>query len=783
MLSGVGSAAAVGSATVSAMTTGLGRVFLGSAPSGQGMDFRRVLIPATWLLLVLYVLVLLFRRDTFDLLIDGVLGLGVQWVPVAVCWMAVVRSPARRAMSLIALAVTSYASGSTINVFEQFRGGPWVFPSVADVGFLLFYPLVLAGLVVWVLGHSGRLPEAALLDSAVGSLGAGAVLALVLVPLLTSEVGYSSPIVVALALAYPLCDFLTIVVAAGIAALPWYAMGGNGVMLLLGPTAFALTDVVYAYQVVDGSHQLGTLLEAGWAAGLCLVATWANGLDQRGSSSADASRPRLAVPTLASAAAVAVLVAGTSAPAPELAVFLAAATLVAAMFRTRWAFRQLVTLEEVHRRARTDDLTGLPNRRAVYEEVPARIDGNAKAGALLLLDLDRFKEINDSLGHDAGDIVLTGVAKRLAQCLSPSDLMARIGGDEFVVFLENTSREESESVAAHLQESLSEPFGLNGLSLQVNASIGISLLPDHGRDLKGLLRKAELAMYTAKAFRSGHHVHIRDDNRRGEARLRALQELRTALTDDQLTLHFQPKIELTTGQVSGVEALVRWNHPERGLLQPADFLPLAEEAGLMNKVTSRVLDLALDQTAAWHTQRRMLTVAVNLSASQLIDMDLPNRIGSMLQQRHLPGTALILEITEEVMMPDRNRAREILSRLRDKDIKVSIDDFGTGYSSLAYLRDLPANEIKIDKSFVMPMTTDTRAADLVVSIITLAQSAGLTIVAEGVEDRRHLHQLIQYGCDQAQGFYISKPLPLPALETWLTRNTQQQMPTEARFQM
>ena len=755
------------------MTVGLGRVSRGTTPPVPTRDHRRGLLRAQWLLLGLYALVLIFRRNGFDLLIDGLLGLAVQWIPAALCWMALKRALQRRALFLVALAVTAYAAGSTFNVLELLAGGSWAFPSPADLGFLLFYPLVLAGLFACVLAQGRRIPKIALLDGAVGALGAGAILAVLLGPLLAPDNRYDAPTVIALAVAYPIFDLLTIAVAAGIAALPGYATGRHGTLLLLGLTIFALTDLVYAYQVIGDSHQMGSLLDAGWAAGICLTATWANGLGHRASPGHNGNTVNrgLLVPTLATTAAVAVLVTGTAITVPGLAVLLAAAAMVASIFRTRWALRRVVTLEEVRRQARTDKLTGLPNRRSLYDQVPDRLHAGAGRGALLLLDLDRFKEINDSLGHDAGDLMLALVAERLSEALDPQSLVARLGGDEFAVFLENTNAEESTIIAGRLREALLEPFTLDDLTVQVSASVGIALFPRHGHDLKVLLRKAELAMYRAKSSRSGHHEHVSDDDHRGQERLRLLQELRTALSDRQLILHYQPKIDLATGRATGVEALVRWHHPQRGLLFPDQFLNLAEEAGLMNQISSRVLELALDQAALWQGKGHMLTMAVNLSASSLIDVELPDRIEAMLQQRGLPGAGLVLEITEEFMMPDRDRAREILSLLRTKDIKISIDDFGTGYSSLAYLRDLPANEIKIDRSFVLPMTTDPRAADLVASIINLAQSIGLTVVAEGVEDNHNLEKLIRYACDQAQGFHICKPLPAPALEDWLNQNS------------
>lgn len=280
------------------------------------------------------------------------------------------------------------------------------------------------------------------------------------------------------------------------------------------------------------------------------------------------------------------------------------------------------------------------------------------------------------------------------------------------------------------------------------------------------MRKADMAMYKAKTLHSGHRVFVSEDNSHGDDRLRTLQELRAAVADDQLELHYQPKVDIATGGLAGVEALVRWNHPTRGLLYPDSFLLLAEEAGLMNDLSNRVLALALDQAALWQSRGDPLSVAVNLSASSLIDADLPERVFSMIKERRLPASALVLEITEDFMMPDRRRAREILSRLHEGGIRIAVDDFGTGYSSLSYLRDLPINELKLDRSFLVSMSEDPRAAALVAATISLAHGLGLIVVAEGVEDRRALDQLSRYGCDQAQGFYISRAVPALVLDQW-----------------
>lgn len=427
---------------------------------------------------------------------------------------------------------------------------------------------------------------------------------------------------------------------------------------------------------------------------------------------------------------------------------------------------------ELRRSASTDDLTGLPNRRALYADVHARLTAEPdQHQALLLLDLNRFKEVNDSLGHHLGDRLLIQVGARLRENLRDGDLLARLGGDEFAVLLEDADHEIAVAVAAKLCTALGEPFALEGIAVRSGVSVGIALFPDHGPDLSTLLRRADIAMYKAKAAQEGHHFYSAADDVDAATRLQTLREVETALACDQLVLHYQPKLDLQTGDVHGVEALVRWDHPTRGLLYPVSFLGLVEEAGLMRTLTQVVLEQALDQMAVWHGEGRRLTVAVNLSASSLVDADLPEQVMALLADRGLPAHTLQLEVTEEFLMADRERAHAILTRLRRDGVQIAVDDFGTGYSSLSYLRDLPVDELKLDRSFVFPMADDARAAALVASTVGLAHSLGLRMVAEGVENHVAHTELTRLGCDQGQGYHLCRPVPAAELEHWLDERT------------
>jgi diguanylate cyclase len=431
--------------------------------------------------------------------------------------------------------------------------------------------------------------------------------------------------------------------------------------------------------------------------------------------------------------------------------------------------REMRDLHLLSQQATTDYLTGLPNRRALYIQAGLRMAGTQpRRQALLMLDLNRFKEVNDSLGHQTGDQLLIQVGARLGEHLRGGDLLVRLGGDEFAVLLQDADHDHATTVAVKLCAALAEPFTLEDMAVHSSVSIGIALFPDDGPDLNTLLRKADIAMYKAKASADGHHVYGGADDTDFATQLQTVEELRTALTSDQLVVYYQPKVDLATGQVHDVEALVRWDHPTRGLLYPDAFLDLVEQAGLMRTMTRVVLEIALDQAAAWHADVRQLTIAVNLSASSLVDTDLPDEVAAMLTARDLPPCALQLEITEEFLMADRDRARQILTRLRSHGVQISIDDFGTGYSSLAYLRDLPVDELKLDRSFISPMADDTHAAALVASTIALAHSLDLRMVAEGVENNIVYAELKRLGCDQAQGYYMSRPVPAADLEHWLS---------------
>jgi diguanylate cyclase (GGDEF)-like protein len=417
-----------------------------------------------------------------------------------------------------------------------------------------------------------------------------------------------------------------------------------------------------------------------------------------------------------------------------------------------------------------DALTDLPNRSLLHdrlEQAARAATRDSKPLALLVMDLDGFKEVNDTLGHHAGDRVLQQVAARVRGTLRKQDTVARLGGDEFAIVLPSTDADGAILAAQKMLQEIERPLVVDQRPLSVRASVGVSCFPDHGTSADALLQKADVAMYLAKSDGHGIVVYAADRDRHTHRRLTLITELRHALDSQQFFLEYQPIVQLRTGAVVGVEALVRWNHPEQGRLLPADFIELAEHTGLINPLTMTVLDTALGEWA--HGEQAIpLTVSVNLSPRNLQDPDLPRRVNDFLQAHRARPAALAFEITENVLLSDPARAMECLRRLHGMGVRLSIDDFGTGYSSLSYLRRLPVDELKIDRSFIADLSGG-RDDVIVRSTIELAHNLGLTVVAEGVESAAMYQQLLRLGCDSAQGHFIAHPASARQARDWISR--------------
>ena len=417
--------------------------------------------------------------------------------------------------------------------------------------------------------------------------------------------------------------------------------------------------------------------------------------------------------------------------------------------------------------ARTDELTKLPNRRAFVEEVEGSLAESSPRVALLILDLDRFKEINDSLGHSAGDRLLETIGARLTGALRPGDILARLSGDEFGVLVRGGTLVESRVIASRLQDTLSQPVRLQGMLLPVSASIGIALAPEHGLRTEDLFAHADIAMYRAKRLHTRMEVFDSSEGDHNLDRLEFQAAFHTALEGEELVLHYQPKVDLENGRAVGVEALIRWERPEYGLVFPDRFLPLAQETGMMSRITSFVLHQALRDCRAWQDRGHDLSVSVNIPASHLVDGDLQGTVTSLLKSEGLSPECLVVEVTEDTFMGDDARSVEVLGRLRGAGVRISIDDYGTGFTSLAYLRDLPIDELKLDRTFIGDLLRSPVHEAIVASTIGLAHMLGLEVVAEGIEDTVVYERLREIGCDLGQGYHILRPAPLDHLLAYL----------------
>ncbi len=420
-----------------------------------------------------------------------------------------------------------------------------------------------------------------------------------------------------------------------------------------------------------------------------------------------------------------------------------------------------------------DPLTGLGNRTMFQDRLAAAVRQGEASGepfSLLLIDLDRFKEVNDTLGHAAGDELLCEVAERLSRTCRTGDTVVRLGGDEFAVVLPSTPERAAALEAGHrVLETLRRPIELSGLMVDIDASIGVSMYPEDGSGTSELLQHADVAMYAAKRRKDGVVGYDPSMDGGDAGRLSLQSELRQGVERGELVVFYQPKVDLASRRPCGAEALVRWQHPERGLLGPDTFIPMAEESGLIDLVTAEVLEQALDQIARWVRLGHQLPVSVNIPARSLADGAFPETVMAALDRHGVRPGLLTLEITESAMIGDTTRASEVLQELRAYGVNISIDDFGTGYSSIANLRDMPPHELKIDRSFVMRMSANSRDETIVRAVVDLAKNLHLRVVAEGVEDENAMRALSELGCHEAQGYHISRPLPAAELTVWLSR--------------
>ncbi|OBK29013.1 diguanylate phosphodiesterase [Mycobacterium asiaticum] len=690
---------------------------------------------------------------------------------------------------------TVIALGTAISALGDVIYAKWVpdgqSPSIADPAYLAFYPLAYAGLLLLMRTRLKRVPVSIRLDSLVCGLAMASVAAaLTAGPIHAATM--RAPATVLVGLIYPWSDLILLALAAGMLPILGWRNEFRWGLLVLGFFLFAAADTAYLFETAASDYRVGTMLDAFWPVSALLIATAA--------WTAWSSTPPLAKRGLGAYAApvactiVALSVTAVSHQSP-VAPTLAALSLIAVAARFSVTFREVAMLAESHKLAMTDGLTTLPNRRSLataLTEVPvSRPSGPVIAPslttraparrALLLLQLHEFTELTDSVGIRFSDELLCQVANRLSQNVRREDLLARAGENEFAILLaEGADLVAARAQAGRLLEALSEPFALDPMTVQVDARIAIALYPDHCDHPQELLNHAEMTLPHARSAKGKIAVYDSAFELYRENDPNLIEELRAALADGtELTCHYQPKINAADGSVHSVEALLRWHHPSRGLLLPEEFLPAAERAGLMRKIANRTVNLALDQVQSWREHGMPLTVAVNLSTTNLLDLDLVSTVAQLLQSHGLPADELIIEITESTLV-DSARSRNTVAALQRLGVRISLDDYGTGWSSLARLQDVSVDELKLDRVFVARLAQDPRSVAIVRSTVALAESLGADLVAEGVEDAATLRALRQYGCTITQGFVHTPPLPANDLRNWIRDNAPDHASSKVR---
>jgi diguanylate cyclase len=708
----------------------------------------------------------------------------------------------RRAWICLTVGVGGWAGGEALWMFYERVLHQAPFPSLADAGYLLFPVAAGLAMVLFPIGYSGHSRVRFVFD---GFIVAGALFEIswVLVMRGVYDAGGTSAFALALSLAYPVADIAILTIALLVLARARTGRRAPLAMLSAGVVMMAFSDSAFAYLTAHDAYYSGHIIDIGWAIGLLTFGMAA--LVSRRAPKTDAvvshvpSRASMWLPYVPVALAGLICFPAYF-PTPGLGPILISSTLLmsAVMARQYMVVRQNQRLlKMVADQAMRDTLTGLANRDLFNDRLMHAVQlhlNDNQSVAVLSMDLDDFKLVNDSLGHPAGDALLIQAAERLLGCVRTSDTVARVGGDEFAVLMEGLP-ELSRLVAHRVVAAFEEPFVIDGQQLLMRPSVGLAVASAANPDLSAdmLLKQADVAMYSAKRSKSGglhtftpdmaladtNDIELSTDagesTERGAA-VRLLGELRHAIDHGDLTVFYQPKFDLRSGDIVGVEALVRWPHPKRGLLGPAHFLPLVRKRGLMRAVTDLVLTQALDDAAEWNALGIGVPIAVNVFAPSLGDLDLPTHIASALAIRELNPEDLTIEITEDFLLDNIERTRSVLERLRQRGIRIAIDDFGSGYSALWYLRELAIDEVKLDRHFIAPIRVDARAAAVVRGVVDLAHVLGVTTVAEGVENAETAERLREFGCEVAQGYYYSPPVSAAAMMNLLASGRPKRLP-------
>jgi diguanylate cyclase (GGDEF)-like protein len=722
-------------------------------------------------LLATYIVALIVRSpDASWPWIDGWGVVAFEFVGVGLLLMRAVRSgPGRTIALVLGAAVFAWALGDAILTWEEWNGATAPTPSWADASYVLFFPLAYVAVILMLRKEITRLLPATWLDGAVAGLGAAAVCAAFAFNAVERSIGPTvSAFGVAVNLVYPIGDVLLLALVVGGTAvlpgrrLPWLLFAGACGVNTVG-------DTFNLFGAAGTSSPIGDIFNGiAWPTAILLMSMSVWVPAGRRNLIETGRMPGFLLPGVGAVAGLVILLVGAfEHRVVPVALGLATATLVTVGIRLAFSVRGLRSLtEERHRQAVTDELTGLGNRRTLTSLLDAYFadlqdpQTPVRKLAFLFVDLDRFKEINDSFGHSAGDELLRQLGPRLMGSMRTTDVLVRIGGDELGAVLIDTEPEYAAGLAQRLTALLEQPFDLNAVSVRVSGSIGIAMAPADATDSAGLLRCADVAMYRAKLGQRSYEVYQSDIDDGGN-RLVLVDELRAAVEQEELVLHYQPQVDLRSGETTAVEALLRWPHPRIGMIPPLEFLPLAEGAGLMGAVTRLVLEHALAQCAAWRAEGTRLAVSVNISSSNLLDPGFLELVRGALRRFRVPASALILEITETTIIRDFEGSRQVIDELRALGLGISIDDFGSGFTSLAYLGSLAVTELKLDRTFINGLIADGREQDvkLVRATIELGHALGLTVVAEGIETLATLELLSLLGCDRAQGYFTGRPVP------------------------
>lgn len=697
----------------------------------------------------------------------------------------------RAAWAALSIGLLGWAIGEAIWAYYELVLHEYPFPSVADAAYLVMSVCACAAMLLFPTTHTARSRARMLFDAVIVAASLFVVFWFsVLQPVF--EAGSESNLGRVVSLAYPTLDLVTLTIVA------YVAVGAGSyqrlplTLLALAMTSIALADSAFAFLSATDQYSSGHVIDIGWVAGLLLI-TVAAAASREGESG---RRDSVELPSWASVWVpyAPVMAAGLVAavqPVEELrsipmlsAAALLGVAIVARQFLVVSENRRLVA--SVAEQALRDPLTGLANRDLFQNRLDHAMQFFRRDGfpvGVIAIDLNDFKLVNDTLGHAAGDEVLTLVGTRISGCVRLADTVARLGGNEFAVLVEDEV-DYAYLTAQRVVEAFDEPFVIAGRNLLMRPSVGLALAEPDGPDLSAeeLFQRATLAMGSAKRSRVAgvttftDELDLAEDSgdqalhapapvgaASGVEMLRLLGELRYAIDHSELDLAYQPQFDLTTGKIVGVEALLRWPHPTRGVLGPEEFLPLVRRHGLMGAVTAFVLGRALDGAVRWQAVDAGIPVAINFFAPSIVDLRLPDQIAHALAERGLGAAALTVEVTEDLFMTNIGNARAVLNRLRESGTRVSVDDFGSGYSALSYLRDLPIDEVKLDREFVASFLADPRAAAVVSAVVNLARALGLTTVVEGVETAEVAAVLKDLGCDVGQGYYFSPPLTLEEL--------------------